>query len=285
MKLRNVLPILLVTGFLETAVVQAQSPSPNPLVRQDYQEAIQRFFQRSGGPGQRGGPGLVAPQWINPPDVSAQGAWWTNSATVARLGLSDDQKTRIERAFDNHKQNLAARTETLNKEEAQLAKLLDADPMDRNAVFAQIDRVTQARSELERANSIMTMEMREVLTRAQWEQLHPQQRIRIGANIAIGNLIMPVVPPASPSGVQGSVTLETEISKEGNVESVRAIGGDQALVQAASDAVKQWHFKPMLLNSQPVAAITNITVTFPFTGVAQPPAAGQRRGGGGRGPQ
>jgi TonB family protein len=279
MKLLKILPILLVAVVAETAV-QAQSPSPNPLVRQDFQEAVQRFFQRSGGPGQRGGP-----TFFPPVNTTPDGAWWTNSAIVARLGLTDDQKTRIERAFENHKQDLATRTETLNKDEAQLAKLLDADPVDRNAVFAQIDRVAQDRSELERANSVMTMEMREVLTRSQWEQLHPQQRVRVGANIAIGNLIMPVVPPASPSGIQGSVTLETEISKEGNVESVRAISGDQALVQAASDAVKQWHFKPTLLNSLPVAVITNITVTFPFTGVAQPPAAGQRRGGGGRGPQ
>jgi TonB family protein len=202
------------------------------------------------------------------------------------LGLSDDQKTKLEKAFQSHRQDLAARTETLNKEEAQLAKLLEADPLDRNAVFAQIDRVTQARSELERANSVMTMEMREVLTRAQWMQLQPSQRVRVGGNVAIGNLIMPVVAPAAPSGLQGTVVLETEISKEGAVESVRALTGEAALVQPASDAVKQWHFRPTLLNGQPTAVITNITVTFPFTGIAQPPAGpGQRRGGGGRGPQ
>jgi TonB family protein len=281
MKLLKILPIVLLAVFLKTSVLQAQSPQLNPLVRQDFQEAYQRFFQRGGGPGQRG----TAQTFFAPLNTNPDGAWWTNSATVARLGLSDDQKTRIERAFENHKQDLATRTETLNKDEAQLAKLLDADAMDRNAVFAQIDRVAQDRSELERANSVMTMEMREVLTRAQWEQLHPQQRVRIGANIAITNLIMPVVAPVTSSGPQGSVTLETEIGKEGNVESVRAITGDPTLVQAASDAVKQWHFRPTLLNGLPVAVITNITVTFPFTGVAQPPAAGQRRGGGGRGPQ
>jgi TonB family protein len=281
-------PILVL--FLTGAIGQAQSPLPQ--AQQDLQRLdLQRFYsaviqyyqpgQRSGGRG-----AIAAPVWISPDDVRSQGAWWTNTATIARLGLSDDQKTKLEKAFESHRQDLAARTETLNKEEAQLAKLLEADPLDRNAVFAQIDRVTQARSELERANSVMTMEMREVLTRAQWMQLQPSQRIRVGGNIAIGNLIMPVVAPAAPSGLQGTVVLETEISKEGAVESVRALTGEAALVQPASDAVKQWHFRPMLLNGQPTAIITNITVTFPFTGISAPAGGpGQRRGGGGRGPQ
>jgi TonB family protein len=282
-------PILLLC--LTGAIGQAQSPLPQ--AQQDLQRLdLQRFYSaviQSYQPGQRSGGGrgpAYFPNWISPDDVRSQGAWWTNTATIARLGLSDDQKTKLEKAFQSHRQDLAARTETLNKEEAQLAKLLEADPLDRNAVFAQIDRVTQARSELERANSVMTMEMREVLTRAQWMQLQPSQRVRVGGNVAIGNLIMPVVAPAAPSGLQGTVVLETEISKEGAVESVRALTGEAALVQPASDAVKQWHFRPTLLNGQPTAVITNITVTFPFTGIAQPPAGpGQRRGGGGRGPQ
>jgi TonB family protein len=275
------------------AGVAGQAQSPLTQVQQDLQGLeLQRFYSSVIGAyqGQRtGGRGAVAaPVWITPNDIRSQsGAWWANTATIARLGLTDDQKSKLEKTFESHRQDLANRTETLNKEEAQLSKLLEADPLDRNAVFAQIDRVTQARSELERANSVMTMEMREVLTRAQWMQLQPPQRARVSAAIAITNLIMPVVTPVSPSGAQGSVTLETEISREGTVESVKALSGDAALVQAASDAVKQWHFRPVLLNGQPTAIITNITVTFPYTGTFQPQPGGpgQRRGGGGRGPQ
>ena len=284
------------TALLAGAAVQAQSvPGPQEIedlqraaVRlQEYAVAVReagvRFQagQRSGGA--RGGNG--APNWISPDDVRSQGAWWTNSATITRLGLTDDQKNRIEKTFESHRQDLASRTDTLNKEEAQLAKLLEADPLDRNAVFAQIDRVTQARSELERANSVMTLEMREVLTRAQWMQLQPPQRARVSAAVAIANLIMPVVAPVTPSGATGSVTLEVEISKEGTVEDLRAMTGDPALLQAASAAVKQWHFRPTLLNGQPTAIITNITVSFPFTGITFVPGPGQRRGGGGRGQQ
>jgi Spy/CpxP family protein refolding chaperone len=99
------------------------------------------------------------------------GAWWTNAEFAARIGLTDDQKTKLQRAFENHRQTLTTNSEALTKEEAQLAKLLDAETIDRNAVLGQIDRVAQARSELERANAAMTLEMREALTRAQWVQV------------------------------------------------------------------------------------------------------------------
>ena len=102
------------------------------------------------------------------------GAWWTNTALLQRLGLTDDQKTRIERAYENHRSRIMSASEQLEKDEAQLAKLLDTDPLDRNAALAQIDRVAQSRSEVERANSAMMLEMREHLTRAQWSQLSTQ---------------------------------------------------------------------------------------------------------------
>jgi Spy/CpxP family protein refolding chaperone len=108
------------------------------------------------------------------------GAWWMNVALMQRLGITEDQKARIEKTFDNHRQAILSTTDQLEKEEASLARLLDAEPVDRNAVFTQIDRVIQARSEMERAAAVMTLEMREYLTRAQWEQL-PRTSLTIGA--------------------------------------------------------------------------------------------------------
>jgi len=66
------------------------------------------------------------------------GAWWTNTALVQQLGLTDDQKTKIERAYENHRQKIMSETELLDKEEAQLAKLLEADLIDRNAVLGEV---------------------------------------------------------------------------------------------------------------------------------------------------
>ena len=220
---------------------------------------------------------------VLPNNTQNAGAWWTNPNLVQRLGISDDQKTKLDRAFENHRQQIVSSTALLEKEEAQLARLLQAEPLDRNAVFSQIDRVAQARSEMERANSAMTFEMRESLTRAQWMQLQSPQRVRVGSNVIAANLINQVAPvypeSARQAGIQGDVVLEAEISREGLVENLKALSGNPQLAQAARDAVNQWRYKPTMLNGAAVPVITTITVSFPFPaggGLAAPAGAGTR---------
>jgi Spy/CpxP family protein refolding chaperone len=104
-------------------------------------------------------------------DVQAGGAWWTDAGVIARLGLSDDQKAKIERAFENHRLTLISNRNALEKEEAQLTQLINTERLDRNTVSAQILRVVSARGEMERTNAAMMLEMREQLTMAQWTQL------------------------------------------------------------------------------------------------------------------
>lgn len=106
--------------------------------------------------------------------VAAQpnAAWWTNAALVARLGLTADQMKKVEATFDQYRQAIVQNTTELAKEEAALSRLLEVDTLEpAKTVTAQIDRVIQARGELERTNSKMTLEMRQSLTRAQWVQL------------------------------------------------------------------------------------------------------------------
>jgi hypothetical protein len=124
----------------------------------------------------------------------AGGAWWTDAALVARLGLTEDQRSRIERAFTNHRLNLEASRANLEKEEAQLARLLDTEPLDRNAVTSQIFRVTNARGDMERENAAMTLEMREQMTLAQWNLL---QTLQPRATIMVD---VPVTPGAQGPG-------------------------------------------------------------------------------------
>jgi len=91
-------------------------------------------------------------------------------------------------------------------------------------------------------------------------------RVRIGANVAAGNLALQVKPEYPPdakaNGIQGQVLLEADINREGRVERVSVISGPPALTQAAIDAVKQWVYRPILLNGQPVDAVTTVSVTF-----------------------
>jgi Spy/CpxP family protein refolding chaperone len=114
--------------------------------------------------------------------VAAQpnAAWWTNAGLVARLGLTADQMKKVEATFDQHRQAIVQNTADLATEEGALSRLLEADPLEpAKTVSTQIERVIQARGELERTNSKMTLEMRQILTRAQWVQLQMETQLSL----------------------------------------------------------------------------------------------------------
>ena len=86
-------------------------------------------------------------------------------------------------------------------------------------------------------------------------------RVRVGARVVQANLIQPAAVPVY-QGIEGDVVLEAEISKDGIIENLRVISGNPLLVQAAIDAVKQWQYRPTLLNGAAVNVVTNVTVSF-----------------------
>ena len=92
------------------------------------------------------------------------------------------------------------------------------------------------------------------------------RRVRISDGGQPANLIYQVKPTyptlARAARVQGVVVLEAVISRDGSISSLRVISGHQLLTQSAIDAVKQWKYRPTLLNGDPVEVITTITVTF-----------------------
>jgi periplasmic protein TonB len=92
------------------------------------------------------------------------------------------------------------------------------------------------------------------------------QKLRISSGVAEGNVINKVEPPypqmAKIAHVQGDVVLQATISKGGIIENLRAVSGHPILIQAAMDAVRQWRYKPYLLNGEPVEVETTITVKF-----------------------
>jgi protein TonB len=62
------------------------------------------------------------------------------------------------------------------------------------------------------------------------------------------------------------VVLQATISKNGTIENLRVIGGPAMLQQAAMDAVRQWRYKPYLLNNEPVEVETTVNVIFSLGG-------------------
>ena len=93
-------------------------------------------------------------------------------------------------------------------------------------------------------------------------------RIRVGGNVQQANLISetkPIYPGlARQAGIEGTVLLEAIIGKEGNVVNFRVVNTlvNPELVKAAVAAVKQWLYKPTLLNGEPIEVVTTIRVNF-----------------------
>jgi protein TonB len=95
-------------------------------------------------------------------------------------------------------------------------------------------------------------------------------RVRVSGGVTAGMVIRKVQPTypqiAKTARVQGNVVLQAAISKEGNIENLRVISGPPLLIQSALEAVKQWKYKPYILNGEPVEVDTTVTVVFSLTG-------------------
>jgi periplasmic protein CpxP/Spy len=108
------------------------------------------------------------------------GRWWTDPALVQKLGLTADQQKRIDALFQQSRLKLIDLSAGLQKAEAIMEPLLEADRPDESQVLAQIDRVAQARAELEKANARMLLGFRGVLTQDQWKKLQAEDPPRRG---------------------------------------------------------------------------------------------------------
>ncbi|MFY9908592.1 MAG: energy transducer TonB [Candidatus Sulfotelmatobacter sp.] len=67
---------------------------------------------------------------------------------------------------------------------------------------------------------------------------------------------------AKASGQQGSVVLQVLIGPDGTVQDAKFMQGSFAFARTAIDAVKQWRFKPYVMNGRPVAVQSAITLKF-----------------------
>jgi periplasmic protein TonB len=79
--------------------------------------------------------------------------------------------------------------------------------------------------------------------------------------------VLPTYPPLARSArIQGTVVLVAMISKQGTIENLRLLSGHPILAPAAIEAVRQWRYRPYILNSEPVEVETQITVNFSLAG-------------------
>jgi protein TonB len=79
--------------------------------------------------------------------------------------------------------------------------------------------------------------------------------------------VVPAYPPLARSArIQGTVVLQAMISRQGTIENLRLLSGHPMLAPAAIDAVRQWRYRPYILNNEPVEVETQITVNFSLAG-------------------
>lgn len=91
-------------------------------------------------------------------------------------------------------------------------------------------------------------------------------QIHVGGDVQKGNLILaphPVYPRiAVTARMQGTVHIQAIIERDGTIGHLKVLSGPPLLQNAALDAVKQWRYKPTLLNGEPVEVVTEIDVNF-----------------------
>jgi Spy/CpxP family protein refolding chaperone len=174
----------LILWMSAVSAVLAQPPGPEPQQGPPPQHQgppPQRPFQQ-GQPGQPGqgqqpGPGMQMQGQQPRPNQRGMfpgappGKWWHNPPMVQRLGLTPEQQKKMDDVFQQSRLRLIDLNASLQREEAMLDPLINSDQLDDARVLPQIDKVAQARAELEKANARLQLGIRHVLTPEQWKKL------------------------------------------------------------------------------------------------------------------
>jgi Spy/CpxP family protein refolding chaperone len=115
------------------------------------------------------------------------GKWWTRPEMAQRLGLADDQIKKMDEIFLQFRLKSIDLNASVQKEETIMEPLVGVDPPDEAKILAQIDKLAQARAELEKTNARMLLGIRRLLTQEQWKKLKGESPI------------VPIVMPAPAS--------------------------------------------------------------------------------------
>ena len=128
------------------------------------------------GPGSGMGPGAGFGEHRPPMERAfgapgAHGRWWNNPKVVERLKLTDEQRKTFDGILLDHRAKLIDLRASLEKTELTLEPLMSDDQPNEAKILAQIDKVAQARAELEKANAGFLLAIRAKLTPEQWKQV------------------------------------------------------------------------------------------------------------------
>ncbi len=125
-----------------------------------------------GGPGGAAANGTAASgARPNALQLGPVGRWWDDKSVVKTLGLSATQQKKMDGIFDANKPAILASYKSLENEKAKLAVMTKQTQVDQSQVFTQIDAVSKARTELQKATTQMLLEIRQQMDPAQVTKL------------------------------------------------------------------------------------------------------------------
>jgi TonB family protein len=184
------------------------------------------------------------------PSVPARTA--PDNIRVQEMPMNSDQKTRLaSKAQPNGTQPIVVKTGTAQtKPGSQAAKPQQSQPTPPTLTLSASNNPNAAL-----ASIVSTSAAKPTLG-----------SVRVSQGVSQGLVVKKVAPVYSATALQlhkeGTVELMATISKDGAVTSVQVLKGDLLLAKSAVDAVKQWKYRPYLLNGEPVEIQTQIVVNF-----------------------
>jgi TonB family protein len=243
--------------------------------RSDARQALQWLLQaREADPGNRAVISeivlLISNRLTIDPKVNSTGTPFEtyaldvleNSRDAELLGLvgeADSNRLRAVRTLHSMRDSLVTTKESAEKHLNQALALDPANPRWQ----AALTRVQQF--DVESALEDLTVTTEPAIASAPLQGV-PPQRITVGAKVQQAMLthqVAPVYPPlARQARIRGVVHFNILIDKDGSITNVKLVSGHPLFVQAALDAVRQWRYRPTLLNGQPVQVATQVDINF-----------------------
>jgi periplasmic protein CpxP/Spy len=110
--------------------------------------------------------------------MGEHGRWWNNQKAIDRLKLTDTQRKAMDDTLQQHRETLIDLHAGLERAELELEPMMKEDQPNESQILAQIDKVAQARAELEKANARFLLAIRSKLTPEQWKQMEADRASR-----------------------------------------------------------------------------------------------------------
>jgi TonB family protein len=214
---------------------------------------------------------LVTPQATKPSGVKPSAASTAKPSSSLSLSLPNSQPALNEKshgsdadsAFDDSDPSSAATSKAADADEAPLvikggkAPALHAKSGAADAPAPSMIGIATAGAGAPPPNFVSSGE---IVPKPMLQTLNVSQGVSHGLLI---KKVQPVYPRnALAMRVEGSIELLATISKTGDITQVKVLSGDSQLTKAATEAVKQWKYKPYLLNGEPVEIQTQVTINF-----------------------